>query len=247
MVCFYICGCVCIKYLQTYKYKICFTHSEILVPLLSESRILICSSSCIWLRKIPMEIHGLFPLLLHLIFSDLQIFQQTIVGSCCIYGIQSTFTYSWKGPSIVCYWELSSFCGGSAKGRAPSCWCMTFKSFQFPKLCDSILLWMPSNNRCWWEYNLPFDYSSNWLMQISFQPLVQCLDVDNLIKLFTAVLLERRILLRSNKYASKTLIWVLRLCTCMHFLIGKIVWSLTSYMNCVCIFNFITLHCTSGW
>lgn len=38
-------------------------------------------------------------------------------------------------------------------------------------------------------------------MQISFQPLVQCLDVDNLIKLFTAVLLERRILLRSNKYA----------------------------------------------
>uniref|UniRef100_A0A7N2MPS3 UDENN domain-containing protein n=1 Tax=Quercus lobata TaxID=97700 RepID=A0A7N2MPS3_QUELO len=34
---------------------------------------------------------------------------------------------------------------------------------------------------------------------ISFQPLVQCLDVDNLIKLFTAVLLERRILLRSNK------------------------------------------------
>lgn len=37
------------------------------------------------------------------------------------------------------------------------------------------------------------------VMQISFQPLVQCLDVDNLIQLFTAVLLERRILLRSNK------------------------------------------------
>lgn len=36
--------------------------------------------------------------------------------------------------------------------------------------------------------------------QISFQPLVQCLDVDNLIQLFTAVLLERRILLRSNKF-----------------------------------------------
>lgn len=35
--------------------------------------------------------------------------------------------------------------------------------------------------------------------QISFQPLVQSLDVDNLIKLFTAVLLERRILLRSDK------------------------------------------------
>jgi hypothetical protein len=28
---------------------------------------------------------------------------------------------------------------------------------------------------------------------------VQCLDVDKLIQLFTAVLLERRILLRSNK------------------------------------------------
>ncbi|KAK8968559.1 hypothetical protein KSP40_PGU000267 [Platanthera guangdongensis] len=41
---------------------------------------------------------------------------------------------------------------------------------------------------------------------ISFQPLVQCLDVDNLIRLFTAVLLERRILLRSNKYALLTLV-----------------------------------------
>lgn len=38
------------------------------------------------------------------------------------------------------------------------------------------------------------------LEQISFQPLVQCLDVDNFIKLFTAVLIERRVLLRSNKY-----------------------------------------------
>ncbi|XP_074304749.1 DENN domain and WD repeat-containing protein SCD1 isoform X1 [Silene latifolia] len=41
---------------------------------------------------------------------------------------------------------------------------------------------------------------------ISFQPLVQCLDVDNLLKLFTAVLLERRILLRSNKYSLLTLV-----------------------------------------
>ncbi|XP_042042708.1 DENN domain and WD repeat-containing protein SCD1-like isoform X1 [Salvia splendens] len=41
---------------------------------------------------------------------------------------------------------------------------------------------------------------------ISFQPLVQCLDVDNLIKLFTAVLLERRILLRSAKYSLLTLV-----------------------------------------
>ncbi|KAL0008183.1 hypothetical protein SO802_009685 [Lithocarpus litseifolius] len=41
---------------------------------------------------------------------------------------------------------------------------------------------------------------------ISFQPLVQCLDVDNLIKLFSAVLLERRILLRSNKYSLLTLV-----------------------------------------
>lgn len=41
--------------------------------------------------------------------------------------------------------------------------------------------------------------------EISFQPLVQCLDVDNLIKLFTAVLLERRILIRSNKYSLLTL------------------------------------------
>ncbi|PKA57277.1 Dynein assembly factor with WDR repeat domains 1 [Apostasia shenzhenica] len=41
---------------------------------------------------------------------------------------------------------------------------------------------------------------------ISFQPLVHCLDVDNLIRLFTAVLLERRILLRSNKYTLLTLV-----------------------------------------
>lgn len=41
---------------------------------------------------------------------------------------------------------------------------------------------------------------------ISFQPLVQCLDVDNLIKLFTAVLLERRVLIRSNKYTLLTLV-----------------------------------------
>lgn len=42
-------------------------------------------------------------------------------------------------------------------------------------------------------------------VDISFQPLVQCLDVDNLINLFTAVLLERRILLRANKYSLLTL------------------------------------------
>eukprot|EP00258_Populus_trichocarpa_P022182 XP_024438201.1 DENN domain and WD repeat-containing protein SCD1 isoform X3 [Populus trichocarpa] len=42
-------------------------------------------------------------------------------------------------------------------------------------------------------------------VDISFQPLVQCLDVDNLLKLFTAVLLERRILLRSNKYSLLTI------------------------------------------
>ncbi|KAK6154007.1 hypothetical protein DH2020_013646 [Rehmannia glutinosa] len=41
---------------------------------------------------------------------------------------------------------------------------------------------------------------------ISFQPLIQCLDVDNFIKLFTAVLLERRILLRSDKYSLLTLV-----------------------------------------
>ncbi|CAI0377439.1 unnamed protein product [Linum tenue] len=43
-------------------------------------------------------------------------------------------------------------------------------------------------------------------VDISFQPLVQCLDVDNLIELFTAVLLERRILLRSNKYSLLTIV-----------------------------------------
>ncbi|KAH9317984.1 hypothetical protein KI387_019753, partial [Taxus chinensis] len=41
---------------------------------------------------------------------------------------------------------------------------------------------------------------------ISFQPLVQCLGVDNLIQFFTAVLLEKRILLRANKYSLLTLV-----------------------------------------
>ncbi|XP_057417026.1 DENN domain and WD repeat-containing protein SCD1 isoform X4 [Lotus japonicus] len=43
-------------------------------------------------------------------------------------------------------------------------------------------------------------------VDISFQPLVQCLDVENLIILFTAVLIERRILLRANKYSLLTLV-----------------------------------------
>ncbi|KAK7369972.1 hypothetical protein VNO80_12020 [Phaseolus coccineus] len=48
---------------------------------------------------------------------------------------------------------------------------------------------------------------NDWLphADISFLPIVQCLDVDNLVRLFTAVLLERRILLRANKYSLLTL------------------------------------------
>ncbi|KAL9239022.1 hypothetical protein vseg_013381 [Gypsophila vaccaria] len=49
------------------------------------------------------------------------------------------------------------------------------------------------------EYGLPH-------ADISFLPLVQCLDVRNVIILFTAVLLERRILLRSDKYSLLTLV-----------------------------------------
>ncbi|KAL2624334.1 hypothetical protein R1flu_008579 [Riccia fluitans] len=41
---------------------------------------------------------------------------------------------------------------------------------------------------------------------MSFQPLVQCLDIDNVIRLFTAVLLERRVLLRASKYSVLTMI-----------------------------------------
>ncbi|VAH61092.1 unnamed protein product [Triticum turgidum subsp. durum] len=50
------------------------------------------------------------------------------------------------------------------------------------------------------------DIIEAYQIPISFQPLVQCLDVDKLIQLFTAVLLERRILLRSNKYTLLTLV-----------------------------------------
>ncbi|XP_047337287.1 DENN domain and WD repeat-containing protein SCD1 isoform X1 [Impatiens glandulifera] len=41
---------------------------------------------------------------------------------------------------------------------------------------------------------------------IPFQPLLQCLDIDNFLLLFTAVLLERRVLIRSNKYSLLTLV-----------------------------------------
>ncbi|KAH7296013.1 hypothetical protein KP509_26G004000 [Ceratopteris richardii] len=41
---------------------------------------------------------------------------------------------------------------------------------------------------------------------LSFQPLIQCLDVDNVIRLFTAVLLERHVLLRASKYSLLTLV-----------------------------------------
>ena len=37
------------------------------------------------------------------------------------------------------------------------------------------------------------------VLQMSFEPLVQSLNIENLIQLFTAVLLERRVLLRANK------------------------------------------------
>ncbi|BBN12485.1 protein MpSCD [Marchantia polymorpha subsp. ruderalis] len=41
---------------------------------------------------------------------------------------------------------------------------------------------------------------------MSFQPLVQCLDIDNVIRLFTAILLERRVLLRASKYSVLTMV-----------------------------------------
>lgn len=41
---------------------------------------------------------------------------------------------------------------------------------------------------------------------MSFQPLVQSLDVDNIIFLFTAILLERRVLMRANKLSLLTMV-----------------------------------------
>jgi len=51
---------------------------------------------------------------------------------------------------------------------------------------------------------LLFPYCSSLLFplrtpQISFQPLVQALDIDNILTLFTAVLLEKKILLRASR------------------------------------------------
>jgi hypothetical protein len=41
---------------------------------------------------------------------------------------------------------------------------------------------------------------------MSFEPLVRCLDVDNVLRFFTAILLERRVLLRANKYSVLTMV-----------------------------------------
>lgn len=41
---------------------------------------------------------------------------------------------------------------------------------------------------------------------LTFQALMQCLDIDNVIRLFTAVLLERHVLLRANKYSLLTIV-----------------------------------------
>lgn len=51
-------------------------------------------------------------------------FQQAIMGCYSTYCVECAFAYSWKGSSFICYWKLHSFCGGSTKGRASSCWCM---------------------------------------------------------------------------------------------------------------------------
>ncbi|CAI7872282.1 unnamed protein product [Closterium sp. NIES-53] len=45
-----------------------------------------------------------------------------------------------------------------------------------------------------------------WPHQLSFHPLVRSLDVDNIILLVTAVLLEKRILLRATQYELLTLV-----------------------------------------
>lgn len=123
----------------------------------------------------------------------LQQSQQAIMGGYSIHGDKCAFAYSWKGQSPVLHRELPAFCRGSTKGWAPSCWCMVLVLgsvvfsivYAMTQTADHVLLWSTSFYHLW---------------QISFQPLVQCLDIDNLIKLFTAVLLERRTLLRSNKY-----------------------------------------------
>ncbi|XP_024518570.1 DENN domain and WD repeat-containing protein SCD1 isoform X2 [Selaginella moellendorffii] len=41
---------------------------------------------------------------------------------------------------------------------------------------------------------------------MSFQPLLQCLDVDNVLQLFVSILLERRVLLRANKLSLLTMV-----------------------------------------
>ena len=131
--------------------------------------------------------------------------QQAVMGHNFSYGVECDITYTWKESCIICHWKLSSFCWGSSKRMASPCWCMVLVS-----ICSYAI--QPSL-----QYNssVKLDtfilFTSGWLyqallfLQISFQPLVQCLDVDKLILLFTAVLLERRILLRSNKFVQSPL------------------------------------------
>ena len=47
--------------------------------------------------------------------------------------------------------------------------------------------------------HFPLILSISSFLQISFHPLLTCLDVDNILRVFTALLLEKRVLLLGSK------------------------------------------------
>ena len=132
-------------------------------------------------------------------------FQQAIVGHNISYGVTCDITNTRKESCLIFHWELPSFCRSSSKRMASPRWCMVPVS-----ICP--ILFKPCfQYHCSVKLETFILFTSNWLyeallwLQISFQPLVQCLDVDKLLLLFTVVLLERRILLRSNKFVQSSL------------------------------------------
>ncbi len=109
--------------------------------------------------------------------------QQANLGYCCAYGNICSTAKCWKKPDIVHSGKSPPDSTSSTKGGPASCRCTPLNITVF---------------ELWNDFKIELLTFLRWL-QMSFEPLVRCLDVDNVLRFFTAILLERRVLLRANK------------------------------------------------
>jgi hypothetical protein len=116
--------------------------------------------------------------------------QQANLGYCCAYGNICSTAKCWKKPDIVHSGKSPPDSTSSTKGGPASCRCTPLNITVF---------------ELWNDSKIELLTFLRWL-QMSFEPLVRCLDVDNVLRFFTAILLERRVLLRANKYSVLTMV-----------------------------------------